>query len=364
MIDRDTKKILNPKRPIKHCNLQNKILNLMRRTQSIKFCPNHGPQSTSNSKPSIPRNIKIPFSKLTFICSFGAPYRSTRICPAYNANRTLNQYVAMLIRPKFNISEHAKITFHHKNKAILRSDIDEPIKLLGINGDDIIHASTMGINIAIKDCENANNSRVIEMFKGFTLKMLLKQIHIELGIKQEEISFLVSKGKIIDSDMICCKIHEYDVVHVLKRCPSDHHNCRHSVGHKGEISSPKDKKEPIIITKKEKQEYDLAKKYNLRQIKMNIEEETEKIKEQTLKSKPYEIKLMPTHFQYEMQHSPFAPWLSYSYNGNGYSQECQWYTYNNGYGYGQEQVQDNYYYNNGECNFDKVGHDKPRAEKY
>jgi len=155
---------------------------------------------------------------LVIRCSFGAPYRRTNVVSPYFGGCSLNQYADKL-RAKFDIPRSKAITFTFHDTTCLDLNRKCGIKELGIRPNDEILAETNGIILALTAFGAPQRIKFVEMFEDFTLKMLQRQIEVELSIPVRRQKALIRSGwRLIDHDSKCKQIREYETITVLAAC--------------------------------------------------------------------------------------------------------------------------------------------------
>jgi len=217
--------VLHPSRSLKQQQVGtlSTLLLLQKGPKSKLAC-----SSRSNSGDSLPASPQKQH-KLTFVCSFGAPYNRKKINSSYHAKVSLDEYAAK-IKEYFAIAADIQITFNFDDKPCVGEARKCGIQQLGIYPNATVYAESIGITLTLKHYQCPENIKLIQMYRDFTYQMLIEQINFELGIFRAEITALIGKNfTAINSDSKCRQIEEYQTITILTRCDALHCvHCEHA----------------------------------------------------------------------------------------------------------------------------------------
>lgn len=217
LINAKNEQILNPERSLNHYNITNESVFILTRKNFRKLDSASGSASISRSSSTK--------EKLTIICSFGAPYDKQKLVSTYFSDASLDQY-ALKIKEKFGMPKGTMITFRCAKPGMARHGAPFlgkhrkcGLQELDINANDEVLAQTNGINLILKPFAAPDDTKIVEIFSGFSLSMLRAQIEKELGIEAKHQKWLIrSKGRLVRDDKDCRDIAEYETITILSGC--------------------------------------------------------------------------------------------------------------------------------------------------
>jgi len=251
LINDTDEQILNPERTLMHYNIASGAKLILTRKNFRGFKS----MAASVSSKAVSRNGKAK-EKLTIICNFGAPYNKQKLVSSYFADASLDLYAPKL-KEKFGMPPGTVIIF--RNAKFGRTPHGAPflgrqrkcgLKELDIHANDEVLAQTKGVNITLKPFHAPKDSKVVEMFSCFSLRMLRDQIEKELGIALKDQRWLIrSGGRLVRTDKDCGAICEYEIITILGGCGCEGRpHCGHSVSAMSAVAPPSTTHPPTVQT--------------------------------------------------------------------------------------------------------------------